>query len=182
MWIHNYIELLLVLVTLLSHKYHPSCILIVSETYDEYVELVRISHNQTWYRKYICCLQKTLNIFSITNNIICIANPLQIYWKLLVWSPSRTIYSKSVMHVILVLQAENLIAHRAEIYSRPKRTWFVTEKEKKLNAKAAKVSFISVLCLISLTVWWRFLFSKLIWLIGPVGSVSLRYRGLALPI
>lgn len=36
-----------------------------------------------------------------------------------------------------------MIAHRDEIYSRPKRTWFVTEKEKKLAAKAAKVSFIS---------------------------------------
>lgn len=35
-----------------------------------------------------------------------------------------------------------MIAHRDEIYSRPKRTWFVTEKEKKLAAKAAKVSII----------------------------------------
>ena len=32
-----------------------------------------------------------------------------------------------------------MIAHKEEIYSRPKRTWFVTEKEKKLAAKAAKV-------------------------------------------
>lgn len=32
-----------------------------------------------------------------------------------------------------------MIAHRDEIYARPKRTWFVTEKEKKLVAKAAKV-------------------------------------------
>lgn len=31
-----------------------------------------------------------------------------------------------------------MIAHRDEIYSRPKRTWFVTEKEKKLVQKAAK--------------------------------------------
>ncbi|KAF3452509.1 hypothetical protein FNV43_RR02942 [Rhamnella rubrinervis] len=37
-------------------------------------------------------------------------------------------------------KAENIIAHRDEIYSRPKRTWFVTEKEKKLAAKAAKTS------------------------------------------
>ncbi|PHU20976.1 DEAD-box ATP-dependent RNA helicase 28, partial [Capsicum chinense] len=37
-------------------------------------------------------------------------------------------------------KAENMIAHRAEIYSRPKRTWFVTEKEKKLVQKAAKES------------------------------------------
>lgn len=37
-------------------------------------------------------------------------------------------------------KAENMIAHRDEIYSRPKRTWFATEKEKKLLAKAAKES------------------------------------------
>ncbi|CAL0309750.1 unnamed protein product [Lupinus luteus] len=37
-------------------------------------------------------------------------------------------------------KAENMITHREEIYSRPKRTWFVTEKEKKLGAKAAKAS------------------------------------------
>lgn len=36
-------------------------------------------------------------------------------------------------------QAENLIIHRDDIFARPKRTWFVTEKEKKLTAKAAKV-------------------------------------------
>ncbi|KAG1354122.1 DEAD-box ATP-dependent RNA helicase 28 [Cocos nucifera] len=37
-------------------------------------------------------------------------------------------------------KAENMIAHREEIFSRPKRTWFATEKEKKLLAKAAKES------------------------------------------
>ncbi|KAK4557419.1 hypothetical protein RGQ29_007253 [Quercus rubra] len=37
-----------------------------------------------------------------------------------------------------VSRAENLIAHREEIYSRPKKTWFVTEKEKRLVAKASK--------------------------------------------
>ncbi|XP_057470056.1 DEAD-box ATP-dependent RNA helicase 28-like [Actinidia eriantha] len=37
-------------------------------------------------------------------------------------------------------KAENMIAHRDEILSRPKRTWFVTEKEKKLVAKEAKAS------------------------------------------
>ncbi|KAE9591041.1 putative RNA helicase [Lupinus albus] len=37
-------------------------------------------------------------------------------------------------------KAENMITHREEIYSRPKRTWFVTEKEKKLGAKAVKAS------------------------------------------
>ncbi|CAN4094003.1 unnamed protein product [Withania somnifera] len=37
-------------------------------------------------------------------------------------------------------KAENMIAHRDEIYSRPKRTWFVTENEKKLVQKAAKES------------------------------------------
>lgn len=40
------------------------------------------------------------------------------------------------------MQAENMIAHKDEIFSRPKRTWFVSEKEKKLAAKAAKVSVI----------------------------------------
>ncbi|XP_065881941.1 DEAD-box ATP-dependent RNA helicase 28 [Euphorbia lathyris] len=39
-----------------------------------------------------------------------------------------------------VTKAENMITHRDEIYSRPKRTWFVTEKEKKLVSKAAKES------------------------------------------
>ncbi|KAH1153960.1 hypothetical protein GLYMA_18G101600v4 [Glycine max] len=37
-------------------------------------------------------------------------------------------------------KAENMIAHREEIFSRPKRTWFVTEKEKKLASKASKAS------------------------------------------
>lgn len=34
-----------------------------------------------------------------------------------------------------------MIAYKDEIYSRPKKTWFVTEKEKKLVAKAAKVIY-----------------------------------------
>lgn len=37
-------------------------------------------------------------------------------------------------------KAENMIEHKDEIFSRPKRTWFATEKEKKLIAKAAKNS------------------------------------------
>ncbi|CAL8099024.1 unnamed protein product [Prunus armeniaca] len=37
-------------------------------------------------------------------------------------------------------KAENMIAHKDEIYSRPKRTWFVTEKEKRIVTKAAKAS------------------------------------------
>nr|GEW73366.1 DEAD-box ATP-dependent RNA helicase 28 [Tanacetum cinerariifolium] len=37
-------------------------------------------------------------------------------------------------------KAENMITHRDEIFSRPKRTWFVTEKEKKLVANAGKES------------------------------------------
>ncbi|KAG9442652.1 hypothetical protein H6P81_018506 [Aristolochia fimbriata] len=37
-------------------------------------------------------------------------------------------------------KAENMIEHKEEIFSRPKRTWFATEKEKKLVAKAAKAS------------------------------------------
>ncbi|XP_039052882.1 DEAD-box ATP-dependent RNA helicase 28-like [Hibiscus syriacus] len=35
-------------------------------------------------------------------------------------------------------KAENMIAHKDEIYARSKRTWFITEKEKKLVAKEAK--------------------------------------------
>lgn len=37
-------------------------------------------------------------------------------------------------------KAENMIAHKEEILARPKRTWFVTEKEKKFAAKADKAS------------------------------------------
>ncbi|GAV81604.1 DEAD domain-containing protein/Helicase_C domain-containing protein [Cephalotus follicularis] len=37
-------------------------------------------------------------------------------------------------------KAENMIAHKDEIFSRPKRTWFVTEKEKRLVAKTTKAS------------------------------------------
>ncbi|PKI66360.1 hypothetical protein CRG98_013162 [Punica granatum] len=39
-----------------------------------------------------------------------------------------------------VTKAENMIAHKEDIFARPKRTWFVTEKEKKLMAKVAKES------------------------------------------
>lgn len=38
-----------------------------------------------------------------------------------------------------------MIAHKEEIFSRPKRTWFATEKEKKLLAKAAKVSVFRIM-------------------------------------
>ncbi|XP_022976906.1 DEAD-box ATP-dependent RNA helicase 28 isoform X1 [Cucurbita maxima] len=37
-------------------------------------------------------------------------------------------------------KAENMIVHQEEIFSRPKKTWFITDKEKKLVAKAAKTS------------------------------------------
>ncbi|KNA12361.1 hypothetical protein SOVF_126550 [Spinacia oleracea] len=37
-------------------------------------------------------------------------------------------------------KAENMIEHRDEIFSRPKRTWFITEKEKNLIAKEMKES------------------------------------------
>ncbi|PKA66451.1 DEAD-box ATP-dependent RNA helicase 28 [Apostasia shenzhenica] len=37
-------------------------------------------------------------------------------------------------------KAENMIKHKDEIFSRPKKTWFVTEKEKKLLLKASKDS------------------------------------------
>ncbi|KAG8048674.1 hypothetical protein GUJ93_ZPchr0009g1019 [Zizania palustris] len=39
-----------------------------------------------------------------------------------------------------VTKAENMMAHKDEIYSRPKKTWFATEKEKKILARAAKES------------------------------------------
>ncbi|XP_047326482.1 DEAD-box ATP-dependent RNA helicase 28 [Impatiens glandulifera] len=39
-----------------------------------------------------------------------------------------------------VTKAENMIAHKDEIFSRPKRTWFVTEKEKRVVAKNAKAA------------------------------------------
>lgn len=32
-----------------------------------------------------------------------------------------------------------MIVHKDEIYSRPKRTWFVTEKEKRMVVNADKV-------------------------------------------
>ncbi|KAJ6804321.1 DEAD-box ATP-dependent RNA helicase 28 [Iris pallida] len=37
-------------------------------------------------------------------------------------------------------KAENMIKHKEEIFSRPKKTWFATEREKMLLAKAAKES------------------------------------------
>ncbi|KAH7663208.1 RNA helicase protein [Dioscorea alata] len=37
-------------------------------------------------------------------------------------------------------KAENMIKHKEEIFSRPKRTWFATEREKNLIAKAARTS------------------------------------------
>jgi ATP-dependent RNA helicase DDX27 len=33
-----------------------------------------------------------------------------------------------------------MIAHKEEIYSRPKQTWYATERENMLLAKAARVS------------------------------------------
>ena len=35
-------------------------------------------------------------------------------------------------------KAENMIEHEAEIYARPPRTWFQTEKQKKESAKRAR--------------------------------------------
>lgn len=37
-------------------------------------------------------------------------------------------------------KAENMIEHKEEIFSRPKKTWFITEKEKRLMAKATQGS------------------------------------------
>lgn len=45
-------------------------------------------------------------------------------------------------------KAENMIAYKDEIYSRPKRTWIVTEKEKKMVVKASKVK--SWKCIVNL--------------------------------
>lgn len=39
-----------------------------------------------------------------------------------------------------VTKAENMITHNLEIYSRPKKTWHITEMEKKRIAEASKVS------------------------------------------
>ena len=36
-------------------------------------------------------------------------------------------------------KAENMIEHEAEIYARPPRTWFQTEKQKKESAKRARL-------------------------------------------
>ena len=36
-------------------------------------------------------------------------------------------------------KAENMIEHEAEIYARPPRTWFQTEKQKKESAKRGRV-------------------------------------------
>ncbi|KAF9622785.1 hypothetical protein IFM89_034020 [Coptis chinensis] len=55
-------------------------------------------------------------------------------------------------------KAENMIAHQDEIFSRPKRTWFATEKEKRLDANASKasisfwLSFITLIAIKLLTV------------------------------
>lgn len=64
-----------------------------------------------------------------------------------------------------------MIAHKEEIFSRPKRTWFVTEKEKKLVAKAAKVS------LSYMNVWVGFYcqYLKSKWTIMSV-AVKISYR------
>ncbi|KAG0467014.1 hypothetical protein HPP92_018028 [Vanilla planifolia] len=39
-----------------------------------------------------------------------------------------------------VTKAENMITHKEDIYSRPRKTWFATEKEKRLLVKASKDS------------------------------------------
>ena len=36
-------------------------------------------------------------------------------------------------------KAENMIEHEAEIYARPPRTWFQTEKQKKESAKRSRL-------------------------------------------
>lgn len=42
-----------------------------------------------------------------------------------------------------IKKGENLIVHRDEIMSRPARTWFQTEREKKLAQDASKGAYVS---------------------------------------
>lgn len=53
-----------------------------------------------------------------------------------------------------------MIEHKEEIFSRPKRTWFVTEKEKKLAAKAAKVEYLLSFWNSLSSYWHYFLFDS----------------------
>lgn len=52
-----------------------------------------------------------------------------------------------------------MIKHKEEIFSRPKRTWFATEREKNLIAKAAKVG---ACCLNSVTIY-KLLLISFVW-------------------
>lgn len=67
-------------------------------------------------------------LFSMYLSVICIVKVSDFFYCL--WY---------MVKLSFAVQAENMIAHKEEIFSRPKRTWFVTEKEKKLASKAAKV-------------------------------------------
>lgn len=41
---------------------------------------------------------------------------------------------------VAIIQAANMIAHKDAIFSRPKKTYPVTEKQKRMVANAAKVN------------------------------------------
>ena len=51
----------------------------------------------------------------------------------------------AVPPLIFPHQANNILDHEAEIMSRPKRTWFQSEKQKRALAEAVKVSCSSQL-------------------------------------
>lgn len=71
-------------------------------------------------------------------------------WQFLHHIPSTFTGNFNQLWLIFALslctQAENMIVHQEEIFSRPKKTWFITDKEKKLVAKAAKVSTCCCIC------------------------------------
>lgn len=63
--------------------------------------------------------------------------------------------------MLWLLQAENMIVHKDEIFSRPKKSWFQSENDKKKVVHAAKViSFVlSTLFVYSYTIFFYFLFT-----------------------
>lgn len=51
---------------------------------------------------------------------------------------------------VAFIQAENMLAHADTIFSRPKKTYPVKEKEKRMVANAAKVIFCCNICFVNL--------------------------------
>ena len=86
-------------------------------------------------------------------------------FPLLRQSVAESLFIKVIYTLQMTLQAENMIAHRDELLSRPKRTWFVTEKEKKLVAKEAKVIFCCIIVfhpvLMKLFIWFKLFFHNI---------------------